>query len=211
MAIKVLIVSSNPILCEGLSAMLDREDDMEVVSEAYSGVQALQKVRKSNIDVVLMDATLSDMNGVEATSHIKQTQPQVKLLALSIFDHSEYALNMLRAGASGCLIKDFTIKEILEAIRQVISHKAFLCSTATQLLIKQYQQWSDPQKDSRLTAREKDVLKLLSNGKTNAKIAEILGISIKTVEAHRRSIISKLKIKTVAELTRFAIREGLVS
>jgi two-component system NarL family response regulator len=118
---------------------------------------------------------------------------------------------MLRAGTSGCLIKDFTIEEILEAIRQVISHKTFLCSTATQLLIKQYQQWSDPQHNSKLTAREKDVLKLLANGKTNAKIAEILGISIKTAEAHRRSIISKLKIKTVAELTRFAIREGLVS
>jgi DNA-binding NarL/FixJ family response regulator len=215
MATKILIVSSNPIYCRGISVTLGQEKGWEVVAEAHSGEQALQKLREATINVVLMDASLSDMNGAEATLQIKKTYQQVKVLALSVLDNFECVLNILRAGASGCLIKDFTIEELFEAIRKVISNKSYLCSATTEVLVKKYQHLSDQQYNSNLfpnlTAREKDVLKLIAMGKTNAKIGEILEISTKTVESHRGNIISKLKLKSVAEMTRYAIKEGLIS
>ena len=214
MGIKILVVSPSPIISQGISALLTREPDFEVTAEAHSGKQALQKIREGGVEMVLMDAHLSDMDGAEVTGQIKERYPQVEVIALSIVDPSDCALNMLRAGALGCLMKNFTIADLREAIHQVFSHQTFICPTSTQLLIEQFQQWTDsrhpPRLSSVLTAREKEVLKLLATGKTNAKIGEILKISSKTVEAHRRNIISKLKVNTVAELTRYAITVGLI-
>jgi two-component system response regulator NreC len=214
MSIKVLIVDDHQIMREGLRAMLDKEHDIKVVGEAEDGRMTQRMARELAPDVIIMDVAMPDLNGIEATRQIVAELPRVKIIALSMHDDRRFVLNMLKAGAAGYMIKDCAFKDLAKAIRVVMSNKTYLSHEVADIVVKDYLSSSQPQESSAfhlLSPREREVLQLIAEGKTSALIAEKLHISVKTVETHRQQIMVKLKIKSVAELTKYAIREGLTS
>jgi DNA-binding NarL/FixJ family response regulator len=161
-----------------------------------------------------MDVAMPDLNGIEATRQIVAELPGVKIIALSMHDDRRFVLNMLKAGAAGYMLKDSAFTDLAKAIRVVMSGKTYLSHEVTDIVVKDYVSSSQPAESSAfhlLSPREREVLQLLAEGKTSAQIGENLHISVKTVETHRQQIMIKLKIRSVAELTKYAIREGLTS
>ena len=168
--------------------------------------------RELQPDVIIMDVAMPDLNGIEATRQIVAELPRVKIIALSMHDDRRFVLNMFKAGAAGYMLKDCAFKDLAKAIRVVMSHKTFLSPEVADIVVKDYLSKTQPPEASAfnlLSPREREVLQLLAEGKTSALIGESLHISVKTVETHRQQIMLKLKIRSVAELTKYAIREGL--
>jgi DNA-binding NarL/FixJ family response regulator len=214
MSIKVLIADDHQIVREGLRALLEKEIDIRVLGEAEDGRMVLRMARELQPDVIIMDVAMPDLNGIEATRQIVGELPGVKIIALSMHDDRRFVLNMLKAGAAGYMLKDCAFKDLAKAIRVVMSHKTFLSPEVADIVVKDYlstTQTAESSAFNQLSPREREVLQLLAEGKTSALIAESLHISIKTVETHRQQIMVKLKIRSVAELTKYAIREGLTS
>jgi DNA-binding NarL/FixJ family response regulator len=214
MSIKVLIADDHQIMREGLRAMLDKEHDIKVVGEADDGRKTQRLARELVPDVIIMDVAMPDLNGIEATRQIVAELPGVKIIALSMHDDRRFVLNMLKAGAAGYMLKDCAFKDLAKAIRVVMSHKTYLSHEVADIVVKDYLT-STPTAESSafqlLSPREREVLQLIAEGRTSAQVADKLHISVKTVETHRQQIMVKLKIKSVAELTKYAIREGLTS
>ena len=212
--IRVLIVDDHAIVRAGIRLLLDAQSDMEVVGEAQNGRESLAQAQKLKPDVILMDITMPDMGGVEATQAIKETCPQVQILALTMHEDTAYFFQMLQAGASGYVIKGADPSELLSAIRAVFQNKAYLFPSLARKLLDDYLErlGVGEEKDSyaKLTVREKEVLKLIGEGYTGREIAEMLFISINTVERHRTNIMDKLGMHNKSQLIRFAIRKGLV-
>jgi DNA-binding NarL/FixJ family response regulator len=214
MSIKVMIVDDHQIVREGLRAMLEKEHDIKVVGEAVDGRMTERLARELAPDVIIMDVAMPDLNGIEATRQIVAELPGVKIIALSMHDDRRFVLNMFKAGAAGYMLKDCAFKDLAKAIRVVMSHKTYLSHEIADIVVKDYLASSTPAESSvfqLLSPREREVLQLIAEGKTSAQIADNLHISVKTVESHRQQIMIKLKIKSVAELTKYAIREGLTS
>ena len=214
MSIKVLIADDHQIMREGLRALLEKEIDIKVLGEAEDGRMIQRMAREMRPDVIIMDVAMPDLNGIEATRQIAAELPGVKIIALSMHDDRRFVLNMLKAGAAGYMLKDCAFKDLAKAIRVVMSHKTFLSPEVADIVVKDYLSTSQPAESSAfnlLSPREREVLQLIAEGKTSALIGESLHISIKTVETHRQQIMVKLKIKSIAELTKYAIREGLTS
>jgi DNA-binding NarL/FixJ family response regulator len=214
MSIKVLIADDHQIMREGLRALLEKEIDIQVLGEAEDGRSIQRMARELHPDVIIMDVAMPDLNGIEATRQIVAELPGVKIIALSMHDDRRFVLNMLKAGAAGYMLKDCAFKDLAKAIRVVMSHKTFLSPEVADIVVKDYLSTTQPAGStvfSLLSPREREVLQLIAEGKTSALIGEILHISIKTVETHRQQIMVKLKIRSVAELTKYAIREGLTS
>ena len=214
MSIKVLIADDHQIMREGLRALLEKEFDIQVLGEADDGRMILRMARELEPDVIIMDVAMPDLNGIEATRQIVGELPGVKIIALSMHDDRRFVLNMLKAGAAGYMLKDCAFKDLAKAIRVVMSHKTFLSPEVADIVVQDYLSTNQPAESSAfnlLSPREREVLQLLAEGKTSALIGESLHISIKTVETHRQQIMVKLKIRSVAELTKYAIREGLTS
>ena len=214
MSIKVLIADDHQIMREGLRSMLEKEIDIQVLGEAEDGRMIQRMAREMRPDVIIMDVAMPDLNGIEATRQITAELPGVKIIALSMHDDRRFVLNMLKAGAAGYMLKDCAFKDLAKAIRVVMSHKTFLSPEVADIVVKDYLAASQPSESSAfnlLSPREREVLQLIAEGKTSALIGESLHISIKTVETHRQQIMVKLKIKSIAELTKYAIREGLTS
>ncbi|HLD47074.1 MAG TPA: response regulator transcription factor [Desulfobaccales bacterium] len=214
MSIKVLIADDHQIMREGLRALLEKEIDIKVLGEAEDGRMIQRMAREMRPDVIIMDVAMPDLNGIEATRQIAAELPGVKIIALSMHDDRRFVLNMLKAGAAGYMLKDCAFKDLAKAIRVVMSHKTFLSPEVADIVVKDYLAASQPSESSAfnlLSPREREVLQLIAEGKTSALIGESLHISIKTVETHRQQIMVKLKIRSVAELTKYAIREGLTS
>jgi two-component system response regulator NreC len=214
MSIKVMIADDHQIVREGLRAMLEKEHDIKVVGEAVDGRMTERLARELVPDVIIMDVAMPDLNGIEATRQIVAELPGVKIIALSMHDDRRFVLNMFKAGAAGYMLKDCAFKDLAKAIRVVMSHKTYLSHEIADIVVKDYLASSSPTESSvfqRLSPREREVLQLIAEGKTSAQIADNLHISVKTVESHRQQIMIKLKIKSVAELTKYAIREGLTS
>jgi two-component system response regulator NreC len=214
MSIKVLIADDHQIMREGLRAMLEKEHDIVVLGEAEDGRMIERLARELAPDVIIMDVAMPDLNGIEATRQIVAELPGVKIIALSMHDDRRFVLNMLKAGAAGYMLKDSAFTDLAKAIRVVMSGKTYLSHEVTDIVVKDYVSSSQPAESSAfhlLSPREREVLQLLAEGKTSAQIGEKLHISIKTVETHRQQIMVKLKIRSVAELTKYAIREGLTS
>lgn len=212
--ITVFIAEDHQIVREGLRSLLEKQPDFQVVGEAAEGRTALRMVRQLAPRVVIMDVSMPDLNGIEATLQIKKEMPDVKVIALSMHDNRRFVLEMLKAGASGYLIKDCAMKELSEAIRTVaIENQVFLSPGITGLVVEEYLSSAPSQSPvlSMLSSREREVLQLVAEGHTSAQIADKLCVSIKTVETHRNALINKLKVRSVAELTKIAIREGIVS
>jgi len=209
-----MIADDHQIVREGLRAMLEKEHDIKVVGEAVDGRMTERLARELVPDVIIMDVAMPDLNGIEATRQIAAELPGVKIIALSMHDDRRFVLNMFKAGAAGYMLKDCAFKDLAKAIRVVMTHKTYLSHEIADIVVKDYLASSSPTEASvfqLLSPREREVLQLLAEGKTSSLIADNLHISVKTVESHRQQIMTKLKIKSVAELTKYAIREGLTS
>lgn len=214
MSIMVILADDHRIVRHGLRALLEKEPNMEVVGEADNGQVAVKLARELKPDVIVMDITMPDLNGIEATRQILATNPEVKVLALSIHSDRHFVRRMLGAGASGYLLKDCASEELVKAIRAAVTNQTYLSPGIAGIVVEGYTRQlpeADDSMLSSLTAREREVLQLIAEGKTVNDIARALSLSVKTIETHRQRIMKKLDIHTVAELTKYAVREGLTS
>ena len=214
MAIKILIADDHQILRQGLRTLLEKEPDLEVVAEADNGRSTVRLARETQPEVIIMDVAMPDLNGIEATRQIISEMPKVKVIALSMYADRRFVANMLKAGASGYLLKDCASEELVRAIRVAMAHKTFLSPGIADIVVKDYVQaplGSEVSAFSVLSNREREVLQLMAEGRSTNQIAECLHVSVKTVETHRQQMMQKLKMHSVAELTKYAIREGLTT
>jgi two-component system response regulator NreC len=214
MSIRILLADDHKITRQGLRSLLEKQHDMEVIAETEEGRTAVRLVRELLPDVVIMDVTMPDLNGIEATRQIVGEFPDVKVIALSMHSDSLFVTEMLRSGASAYLLKDCAFEELARAIRTVTAGKTYLSPSISGVVVDDYLHRLSKAdfSDSRiLTDREREVLQLMAEGKSTKQIALKLHISVKTVETHRRQMMDKLDIHTVAELTKYAIRKGLTS
>jgi len=214
MKTKILLADDHKIIREGLRALLDKEPDMEVVGEAQDGLTTVKLARKLLPNIIIMDIGMPDMNGIDATRQIISETQGIKVIALSMHSDRRFVLQMLKAGASGYLLKDSAFEELASAIKTVIAGQPYLSPKITDVVIKEYI-FSLPKNEdtvfTKLTVREREVLQLIAEGKATRQIAMHLNVSVKTIETHRQQVMEKLGIRSIAELTKYAIREGLTS
>lgn len=214
MICRIILADDHKIVRDGLKALIGKKAGLEVVAEADNGRKALQLARKQKPDIVIMDVSMPDLNGMDATRQIVGEQPSIKVLALSMHAEKQFVEGMLEAGVSGYLLKDSAFEELIEAIRTVMTGRLYLSPDIAGVVVSQYLRYRHASKDektARLTVREREVLQLIAEGQSAKRVAEKLHISIKTVETHRSHIMHKLDLYTVAELTKYAIREGLTA
>ena len=214
MNIRVLLSDDHRMVREGLRTLLDKEPNIEVVGEAEDGRSTIELVRKLRPQVVVMDITMPDLNGMDATRKIIEELPSVKVLALSMHTDQRFVERMLNAGAKGYLPKDCAFEELARAIRTVVSNETYLSPGIADIVRRDYLRQvrkADTSDLSALTTRERETLQLLAEGRTTKEIASHLEVSVKTIETYRQHIMQKLNLDSVAELTKYAIREGLTS
>ncbi len=197
----------------GLRALLQKHDHVEITGEAATGLQAIELVRSLQPDIVIMDVGMPEMNGIEATRKILKLMPDCRILALSMHSDRRFVMEMLDAGAGGYLLKDCAVEELEFAINALRKNQVYLSPSVANYFIKRSGSMlqSDGVYDSILSPREREVLQLISDGRSTAEIAATLHLSIKTIETHRKHIMDKLDLRSVAELTKYAIRSGLTN
>ncbi len=214
MSVRILLADDHAIVRQGLRSLLEEQPDMEVVGEAEDGRVAFNLVRELVPDIVIMDITMPNLNGIEATCEIVSEFPKAKVIALSIHSHKRFVADMLKAGASGYILKECLFDEFVQAIRTVAGGGTYLSPRITGVVVEDYVERLSTGPESqldKLTVREHEVLQLLAEGKSTKQIALELHVSTKAIEARRRRIMLKLGVNSVAELTKIAILEGLTS
>lgn len=214
MNVRIILADDHKIVRDGLRTLIEKEKDMEVIAEAEDGRTAVKLAKKLSPDLVIMDITMPDMNGVDATREIVHTVPGVKVIALSMHSDRQFVTGMLEAGASGYLLKDCAFDELARAVRAVVANQTYLSPRIADIIIDRYVRKSfgtDSSAFSVLTQREREVLQLLSEGMTTKEMAFHLSVSVKTIETHRRNIMDKLNIHSITDLVKYAIREGLTT
>lgn len=214
MSIRILLADDHRVIREGLRSLIDNQPDMEVVAEAEDGREAVQLAIELVPDVVIMDIAMPKLNGVDATHQILKERPGVKVLALSMHINKQFVSYMLKAGASGYMLKSCAFDELVKAIEAIMSNHTYLTPGVSDFLVKDYVD-NLPEKDSvicpQLSPREREVLQLIAEGRTTKQIARDLHVSAKTVATHREHIMSKTDLSNVAELVRYAAQIGLTS
>ena len=211
---RILIVDDHGIVREGLKSMIEQQSEMEVVGEAKDGQMAIQLIKELAPDVVIMDVSMPNLNGMEATKYILEQKPDVKVIILSMHQDKHIVAESLKAGASAYVLKSNLFDELLNALSAVQTNRCYLSPRITGVVVENYrteQTTETTSKSVNLTARDRQILQLIAEGKTIKEIARILHISPKTADAARRRIMNKLDIYNIAELTKYAIREGLTS
>ena len=214
MSIRIILAEDHKITREGLVNMLKNQRNMQVIGEAQNGREAVQLAIDLSPDLVIMDVTMPNLNGIDATRVITSNSKAVKVIALSMYSDKQFVQGMMQAGASGYLLKDCAFDELVNAIRVVSAGETYLSPGIAGIVVQDYVNKlsnSAFSATSILTKREREVLQLISEGKSTKLIATQLNVSIKTVETHRRQMMEKLGIRNVAGLTKYAIREGLTS
>lgn len=207
--IQILLVDDHTVLRDGLRSILDLESDIRVVGEAVSGEEVLKKVEEYRPDFILMDINLPGKNGIEVTSLVKSQYPNCRVLILTMFEHDEYLMEALRAGADGYLLKDSSSEQVVAAIRKVSQGDSVIHPRMTQKLIT-YHQTNSERNENVLTEREKEVLFELVKGLSNKEIAEVLFISDKTVKIHINKIFKKLNVKSRTQAVIYAVQNQLI-
>jgi len=211
--IKVLVADDHTILRQGIKALLDNQEGIEVIGEAKDGREALAIIEETLPDVILMDIAMPGLNGLEATRRIKKKFPRMKVLVLTMYTNEEYIFQILNAGANGYLVKETAFQDLISAIKAVYKNEAFMSPSISKKVINSYikkAQDDEEQTCEILTTREREILQLIAEGHSSKKIAELLFISPKTVETHRTHIMDKLNIHNRTGLIKYAIRKGMV-
>jgi len=206
--IRILLADDHAVVRQGFKLILNQQPDLEVIGEAKDGSEAVQLAHDLKPNLVIMDIAMPGMNGVEATRRIIEGSPECRILVLSMHKDVVYVRETLRAGAKGYLLKESIDQDLLRAVRAVANGDGFLSPEVSGTILKDYQQVEDP--FDQLTAREREVLQMLAEGKVAKEVAAVLEISVYTVDAHRGRIMRKLGLKSSTELVRFAMRKGLV-
>jgi len=211
MSIRIILADDHAIVRHGLSRSFQQEEDLEVIAQAKDGRSTVELAKELSPDVVVMDISMPDLNGIEATRQITKESPQVKVIALSMHSGRKYVTEMFKAGALGYLLKNCDFEELADAVRIVAGGKTYISPSVSDVVVQDYVHGlaEEDSAFSVLTRREREVLQLLAEGKTTKQVALRLYISPKTVEAHRLNIMNKLNMDSIAELTKYAIQEGL--
>lgn len=214
MSIRIVLADDHAIVRDGLRSLLEQEADMEVVAEASNGLNAIRCVDEYKPDVIIMDASMPILNGIEATRRIRSNQTETRVICLSMHCDSRFVSSMLQAGASGYLLKDCASEELILAIRTVIGGRVYLSPGIGQVVANHFKTGGgdvNPSAFTILTDKERAVLQLLAEGYTTKEIGERLNLSPKTIATHREHIMEKLGISSVAKLTKYAIQQGLTT
>ncbi len=214
--IRLLLVDDHEVIRTGLRMLLESQPNIKIVGEASSGTQALEMARQTKPDVVIMDITLPDISGIEATRRIKQLHPQIAVIALTIHEDEQYFFEMLQAGASGYVPKRAAPDDLISAIQAAHANEIYIYPSLAKALVSDYMgRWrSQPEEqlpENQLTAREHEVLELLAEGLSNDEIADKLVISRHTVARHRENLMRKLGLHSRSELVKYAIRKGIIT
>ena len=207
--LRILLADDHAVVRQGFSRILASHSDMEVIGEAGNGREAIELAEELKPDVVVMDVSMPELNGIEATRRLMKASPRIRVLALSMHKDSVYVREILRAGAQGYLLKDASDDDLLTAVRAIGQGQGYISPSVSEAVLSDYRKHvSDP--IDLLTSREREVLQLIAEGKTNKEIAAALNLSVYTVDAHRGRIMEKLNLHSSGEIVRFAMRNGLI-
>jgi DNA-binding NarL/FixJ family response regulator len=211
---RILLVDDHEIVRFGLCALLEKEGNLKVVGQAENGLEAIELAGQLDPDLIVMDMSMPNMNGVEATRHIRRILPDIQILVLSMYDRRQFVLDMLKAGVNGYVLKTRALEEVVSAVNTVLSGEMYLSPRITQILAKEYQAGNQndvEELDAQLTPKERQVLQLLAEGKSSKEIGQMLGSEERTVVSHRQHIMDKVDIRSIAGLTKYAVRHGITS
>jgi len=211
--IRMLIVDDHTLFRESLRSHLSTQENIQVVGEAGDGIEAINKTAELQPDVILMDFAMPNLNGLQATLQIKKNNPAVKILILTMYETGPHVYQILRAGASGYILKKAPTKELISAIEAVFQGEAFLCPSVTKQVLDDYLEQAEVREEAahgELTKRELELIGLIAEGKTNKEIANLLSISVHTVQTHRLNLMKKLEVHDRTQIVRYAIRRGLI-
>jgi len=207
---RILIADDHPVVRSGLRRVLDAQSDLRVVAEATDGAEAVEKALAEDVHLAILDVSMPRMTGIQAAAELSKRKPEIRLLMLSMYDSEQYLFEALKAGASGYVLKSGADEDIVNACRAAMRGESFLYPSAVNTLVRDYIDRGEHEQPDILTPRELEVLKLIAEAQTSKQIAEQLVISVKTVERHRQNILDKLGLRDRVELTRYAIRRGLI-
>lgn len=214
MVTRVLLVDDHEIMREGMCALLRKHTGFEIVGQAADGRKALELVTEQAPDIVIMDIGMPNLNGIDATRQILSQNPKIKVMALSTHNEGTIVAKMIKAGATGYMLKESAFEELIDGLEVMMSGKTFLCSKISKVVFSDYvniitnPKWAD---GDGLSSREREVLQLVAEGHTTKSIAQMLHLSPKTIDSHREHIMEKLSIRNIAGLTKYAIREGITT
>lgn len=212
--LKIVLVDDHRIVRQGLRSLLEKQVDFRVVGEADNGRSALRTITELTPDLVIMDIGMPEMNGIDATRHVLSSLPETKIIVLSMHAEQQFVQDVMKAGAMGYLLKDSAYEELVTAIRSILAGEFYMSQKIANMVMRDYVRHLSDDNQSRsatLSTREREIWKLLAEGLTSAAIATELHISVRTVETHRQNIMEKLQLKSLADLIKLAIREGVVS